>query len=353
MKSLADYPDWVSVNAAVERARAELRAIAEGKAAIETALSKRGEGDEWDAFKEGDTGEPDGIELRAQYQDLERREIFIRKALAKGEKELADVVDRISAEVCASVRPQLVELVSKLLLALKTVSETNDAIWQLQSELEQRGIRTGTIPVLYLPDRAVGRSGWWSHTDLPKSHRRKLSRARGQLNSMYRYAIVKPDQDRASLVRIAAQMIAHDLELSPVPDVVFFQEDRRGLMYNERDLAGYSAGGRRVGIRMGMNAAQTFETLTHELRHVWQQERNWGGYSESFLERDARIYSYSWPIMPQEWSFRQLIESLGNAIVGALEGRVIRWRSDVDDARSRVKVVCCLCPEGGCIHQPK
>jgi hypothetical protein len=83
-KQLSDYPEWVDVNAAVERARMELRAIAEGKAAIETALSKakRGEADEWEAFKEGGAGEEsDGVELRAQYRDLEQRERFMRKAL--------------------------------------------------------------------------------------------------------------------------------------------------------------------------------------------------------------------------------------------------------------------------------
>jgi hypothetical protein len=153
-KQLSDYPEWVDVNAAVERARMELRAIAEGKAAIETALSKakRGEADEWEAFKEGGAGEEsDGVGLRAQYRDLEQRERFVRKALDKGQQELASITDDISVQVCQGMRPQFLELIAKLLGALKTVSECNDALWQLHRELEDQGIRTGSLPVSVFP----------------------------------------------------------------------------------------------------------------------------------------------------------------------------------------------------------
>jgi hypothetical protein len=140
---------------------------------------------------------------------------------------------------------------------------------------------------------------------------------------MHRYAVVTPDLERASLARIAAQMIARDLELSPVPEVFFFQEDRRGLIYNERNLAGYCAvGGQHVGIRMGMTAPETWGTLLHELRHAYQERRGWSARSEIVLERDARIYASSWPFFPRRISFRQLTETLCNATSEHLRGKM-------------------------------
>jgi hypothetical protein len=174
---------------------------------------------------------------------------------------------------------------------------------------------------------------------------------------MFRYSIVREDQDRASLAKIASQMIAHDLGLTPVPDVYFFEEDSRGLVYDERCLAGWCTKdrqhGQHVGIRMGLTAQATFEILCHEMRHAYQQRRGWGDRSEIARERDARIYASSWPLFPRSISFRQLIESLGNAIVGALEDRDIRWRSDAHDTAGRVRVICNLCEPGFCYHQPR
>jgi hypothetical protein len=118
---------------------------------------------------------------------------------------------------------------------------------------------------------------------------------------MYRYSLIEPDMARQTLVRVAGAMIARDLQLLPPPQIHFFREDPNGGIRSEYDLNGFCApGSEYIAIWIGLDPASTFRTLSHELRHYWQQQRHdWRRRSDDFLERDARLYAGCWPLIPK------------------------------------------------------
>jgi hypothetical protein len=54
-------------------------------------------------------------------------------------------VDQASAEICQSYRPEFISLTAKLLEAVRTISEVNNQLFKLRTELEGRGIKTGSL----------------------------------------------------------------------------------------------------------------------------------------------------------------------------------------------------------------
>jgi hypothetical protein len=110
--------------------------------------------DEWALFKVGGIAEVCGCtneaELRQEYADLDRRELFVARALEQGKLELDAVHGRISREICAAVRPQFVERIREILGGIKVVCEGNGALEKLRADLEQKGVRTDSLPYAIL-----------------------------------------------------------------------------------------------------------------------------------------------------------------------------------------------------------
>jgi hypothetical protein len=106
--------------------------------------------DEWSQFKEGGVSEICGsaneVELREEYAHLDQREQFVTKALKQGRLELDRVHGQTSLQICNSHRAEFVDVVHKLLQAIRTICECNRRLEATRNDLEARGIRTDSIP---------------------------------------------------------------------------------------------------------------------------------------------------------------------------------------------------------------
>jgi len=152
MKTLNDFPEYVEIHDAVQRAQLELQRITERRAEIQTTLlsmkqPKEEVDDEWDIFKIGGTAGccTAETELREEYAALDQREQFVIKALAQGRQELDRVHGRCSLEICQAHRPQFVDEIRKILEAVKAICEANRALDTMRSDLEGQGVRTGSL----------------------------------------------------------------------------------------------------------------------------------------------------------------------------------------------------------------
>jgi len=93
---------------------------------------------------------------------------------------------------------------------------------------------------------------------------------------MFRYSWVEPDADRRSLARIAGQIVAHDLGLTPVPQIRFFDKDPNGSIFYKRDVVGFVAeDSRLIGIHIGLIPQATLVTICHECGIVGRISTVW------------------------------------------------------------------------------
>jgi hypothetical protein len=153
MKQLNDFPEFVQVRATIDRLRAEEQKIIARQEEIHAELNKpkqqiNGQ-DAW-AFALENEGEPSfnsdaKSSLQEEYQLNEGRLRFIAEALATGTMELDKVHGRVSLEICNAHRGEFVDVIHKLLQAIKTICECNRTLESMRNDLEARGIRTGSI----------------------------------------------------------------------------------------------------------------------------------------------------------------------------------------------------------------
>jgi len=155
-KGLNDFPEFVDVSASVGRVQAELQKVKQRKSEVEQQLVSlklpAEKVSEWAQFT-GGASEAFATEgkLHDEFIELEQQEHFLTKALNQGRAQLDTVPSQVSVEICQTVRPRFLELAAEILKSLKTISECNDKLWELQKTLEDRGVKTGSLPTLIFP----------------------------------------------------------------------------------------------------------------------------------------------------------------------------------------------------------
>jgi len=151
-KTLADFTDYVRINDGVQRLKAEEQEVISSLEQIEMEMSKPkpeidGRG-AWELALQNQSNqfESDGSSaLREEFQRLESQLRFIREALTVGEQELDKARGQASLELCQQARPQFLAEIKVILECLKKISASNETLDNLRLQLEQQGVRTGSL----------------------------------------------------------------------------------------------------------------------------------------------------------------------------------------------------------------
>lgn len=135
-KTLNDFPEY-------QKAAEELRALEDEQRQIEQRKTE--------IENLANTAEPvQGVLMRQswreEYQSLERREPALQEALQSARATLAAIRGQCSLKICEQARPLFVKQTRRILRALKELSEANDELGRIRSELTQKGVDTGSVP---------------------------------------------------------------------------------------------------------------------------------------------------------------------------------------------------------------
>jgi len=151
-KQLSSFPEYVRVNEAVRALRAEREQLLGRIEAANEELSQPQQHIDgktaWECALEGRTYNMEvdvKSSLREELQWIQARLAFIDEALSVGEMEVDKVVGKVSLQICATVRPQWIAEVRKILEHLKALSLANEKLDELRTELESDGIRTDSL----------------------------------------------------------------------------------------------------------------------------------------------------------------------------------------------------------------
>lgn len=101
----------------------------------------------WAAGAENSPQTMNGATAREELQTIQKRRTFIAEALTEGKRELERARGQVSLKVCKEkLRPVVIENVTKILQALRQISDANKAIEQARNKFASDGIRTDSIP---------------------------------------------------------------------------------------------------------------------------------------------------------------------------------------------------------------
>jgi hypothetical protein len=152
-KTLDDFSDYAKISSTVEALRREQQEIAQRIEEIGLELSKSKQlidgQDAWSLALEGKGFHAEidvASSLKEEFQLLEGRQRFVTDALAVGVMVLDSCRGKYSIELCQSVRPQWTAEVKAILESLKRICEANESLDRLRRELEDRNIRTDSLP---------------------------------------------------------------------------------------------------------------------------------------------------------------------------------------------------------------
>lgn len=101
----------------------------------------------WDAALDGcveESGTKTALmeELRATRENL----VFLDEAIHGGTQARVRIHDRLSVPICAEARPAIVREIKRILAALKAISQANEALVHIRTDLEAGGTRTSSLP---------------------------------------------------------------------------------------------------------------------------------------------------------------------------------------------------------------
>jgi hypothetical protein len=144
-----------------------------------------------------------------------------------------------------------------------------------------------------------------------------------------RYSLLSFNQvhpGEQAVAELLAKIAARDLGIKP-PQVFFFMPDSAGTIETKNKVLGYApTSGGYICVRCGLLPARLYEVVLHEVRHYWQyQNSSWRNEKRTvWIERDAEIFSRQWPMIGQDWSYRQLELWLLRSVVSEYNAKIRR-----------------------------
>jgi hypothetical protein len=154
-KTVNDFPEYVRIQTALEKLRAEKVEVSARFEQISWDLSqpkqKQVDGEQaWAQVLQGTDSYRYGVDTRSELRDeqikLQDRLEFLDQVLSTGEMELDRIVGRCSLEICQGIRKEWVAHVGRVLEHLKGLCDGNTALDKMRADLEAQGVRTGSLP---------------------------------------------------------------------------------------------------------------------------------------------------------------------------------------------------------------
>ena len=160
-KNLSDYSDFADAKQTHNKVAAELSRVRGRCRQIEQMLlAIKDPGKQPSplaAFLNEQSGATiDREALQREFAELEKRELFLGKAVHEAERQVERARAQASLEICKVARPGFVAQVKRQLEALETLRAANVEIARLRGELEAQGVETGSIPVCVIPEVGNG-----------------------------------------------------------------------------------------------------------------------------------------------------------------------------------------------------